>query len=107
MEYFGLGRYGDPVDPLAWISGVRNLASLVRPGGFLYLSVSVGNLCVELNALRVLNCEEFVGRVSRLGFELVSFSYVDDAGALIEDGALADASRCNYGCGIFEFKQSG
>jgi hypothetical protein len=43
-------------------------------------------------------------------FDLVNFSFVDDAGSLHEDIILSDIEietnlNCNYGCGIFEFKK--
>jgi len=53
LEHFGLGRYGDPLDPRGAERGFGNMASLVRPGGRFYLSVPIGRERVEFNANRV------------------------------------------------------
>src|SRR5262249_19182135 len=42
VEHFGLGRYGDPVDPDACFSAMRSLARVLAPRGKLYFSVPVG-----------------------------------------------------------------
>ena len=53
LEHFGLGRYGDPIRPAGWRTGLRNLARLVLPRGQLYLSVPIGRPAVEFNAQRI------------------------------------------------------
>jgi len=35
IEHFGLGRYGDPIDPLGHIKGVDNITRLLIKGGVL------------------------------------------------------------------------
>jgi hypothetical protein len=50
IEHFGLGRYGDAVDPLGYERGIANMALLLKPGGRLYLSTPVGQERVEFNA---------------------------------------------------------
>ncbi|MHB1620728.1 MAG: DUF268 domain-containing protein [Sulfuricella sp.] len=49
LEHFGLGRYGDPVDPKDYESSIRNMARTLRLGGIFYLSVPVGIERVEFN----------------------------------------------------------
>ena len=41
-EHFGLGRYGDPIDPDAPFRFMVSLARVLRPGGRLFFSVPVG-----------------------------------------------------------------
>lgn len=53
LEHFGLGRYGDPVDPLGFKQGFTNMASSLKKGGIFYLSVPIGIERVEFNANRV------------------------------------------------------
>ena len=53
IEHFGLGRYGDPVDPDGHLKGLEQLKRMVRPGGRLVLSTPVGRERVEFNAHRV------------------------------------------------------
>ncbi len=50
LEHFGLGRYGDPIDPNGYKTGFANLASLLRPGARFYLSTPIGKERVEFNA---------------------------------------------------------
>jgi hypothetical protein len=53
LEHFGMGRYGDPVNPLGHVEGISNMARMLRSGGTLYLSVPIGLERVEFNAHRV------------------------------------------------------
>ena len=41
-EHDGLGRYGDPIDPVGDIWDVRRISCFVRPGGYLFLGVPMG-----------------------------------------------------------------
>lgn len=106
LEHFGLGRYGDPVNPRGDALGLENLHAMLRPGGRLYLSVPIGPQRIEFNAHRIYSVQALLGRLSGR-FALDRFSYVDDRGDLHEDVPVtdADAARsfgCSYGCGIFE-----
>ena len=38
IEHFGLGRYGDPIDPKGYERGIANMALLLKPEGVFYLS---------------------------------------------------------------------
>ena len=53
LEHFGLGRYGDPVDPEACFKCFDNIQKKLKKGGRLYLSVPIGKERVEFNAHRV------------------------------------------------------
>lgn len=53
LEHFGLGRYGDPVDPEACFKCFANIQKKLKPSGKLYLSVPIGKERVEFNAHRV------------------------------------------------------
>ncbi len=37
VEHFGLGRYGDSIDPEACFKAMRSFARVLKPGGVLYL----------------------------------------------------------------------
>ncbi len=41
IEHIGLGRYGDPLDPLGSEKAAKELARVLAPGGSLYVSVPV------------------------------------------------------------------
>lgn len=53
IEHFGLGRYGDTIDPAGHLKGIGQLKRMVAPGGMFYLSVPVGNERIEFNAHRI------------------------------------------------------
>jgi SAM-dependent methyltransferase len=43
VEHIGLGRYGDPLDPFGSEKAIEELKRVIAPGGYLYLSVPVGD----------------------------------------------------------------
>lgn len=53
LEHFGLGRYGDEVNPEGCFRCFANIQKKMKKGGKLYLSVPVGRERVEFNAHRV------------------------------------------------------
>jgi hypothetical protein len=56
LEHFGLGRYGDPVDPNGHIKGLLSVSSLVANNGVFFLSFPTNGIIPEIqfNAQRVL-----------------------------------------------------
>lgn len=53
LEHFGLGRYGDPVDPEACFKCFDEIQKKIKVGGNLYISLPIGRERVEFNAHRV------------------------------------------------------
>lgn len=53
LEHFGLGRYGDPIDPEACFTCFTNIQTKLKKGGHIYISVPIGRERVEFNAHRV------------------------------------------------------
>lgn len=53
LEHFGLGRYGDPIDPEACFKCFANIQKKLKKGGRLYISLPIGKERVEFNAHRV------------------------------------------------------
>lgn len=102
LEHFGLGRYGDPVDPEGHIKGLTSLVKLLKPSGMLLLSVPIGKERIEFNAHRVFNVETIVN-LAYENLKLVSFSYIDDKGNFHENKAIKEVPNLLYGCGLFEF----
>jgi SAM-dependent methyltransferase len=101
-EHFGLGRYSDPVDPLAHEKLMAELQRVLAPGGFLYFSVPIGRERLTYNAYRVFSVETILRQFTKLA--LRSFSFVDDAGNLREDEEITSVPpELHYGCGLFEF----
>lgn len=53
LEHFGLGRYGDPIDPEACFKCFVEIQKKIKAGGNLYISLPIGKERVEFNAHRV------------------------------------------------------
>ncbi|MEY8322746.1 DUF268 domain-containing protein [Lachnospiraceae bacterium 54-11] len=53
LEHFGLGRYGDSVDPEACFKCFASIQKKLKKGGKLYISLPIGKERVEFNAHRV------------------------------------------------------
>lgn len=107
LEHFGLGRYGDPIDPKGYESGIRNMARILRHGGTFYLSVPVGIERVEFNAQHVFNPNTIVDVARTHQLCLQEFALFSADGGLVESDrsyeALVEAGKIRYGLGIFTF----
>ncbi len=101
VEHFGLGRYGDPIDPGAFSDAMAALTRVLRPGGRLYFSVPIGQQRVQFNSQRIFDPSTVLKSFSEL--QLVSFSAVDDEFRFCEDANPAAFSGARYSCGLFEF----
>lgn len=99
LEHIGLGRYGDPIDPLGSRKGAAELQRVLAPGGRLYLSLPVGRERVCFNAHRVHAPASVLDMFPLM--KLVEFSWVDDAGRFLEHTPVAEASQQEYACGLF------
>ena len=78
IEHFGLGRYGDPIDPDACFEAFESIQRVVRPGGKIYISVPIGKEHLEFNAHRVFYATTVINAFSKC--RLVEFSTVHNAG---------------------------
>ena len=108
LEHFGLGRYGDPINPLGHLVGFRNLVGMLKAGGTFYLSFPIAaSTSVQFNAHRIFNPLEVLTWPGSEALELLSFDFVDDNGDLHRDWNLLDdgAPSLKYGCGIFSFRK--
>lgn len=107
LEHFGLGRYGDPINPEGHVVGLSNLKTILKKNGNLFLSVPIGPQRVEFNAHRVFDIVTIL-RCTEGDFYLAEFAYVDDNGDLhrnvvIDKSSIDSNFGCYYGCGIFHF----
>ena len=113
IEHFGLGRYGDPVNPLGYQRGVENLAKLLQPGGRLYLSTPIGIERVEFNANWVFDPNTILNISHAVGLRLDELTVLDQQGGqeavLNPTQQRLDAlAHEHYRLGIFHFvKDSG
>ena len=105
LEHFGLGRYGDDLNLKGWELGLESLCSLVKPGGYLYLSVPIGSRqIIEMNAQRIFFSETIPNMLKQVGFQLQSYSVVEDNGEFSENIELQSYTG-NFGCGCYVFKR--
>lgn len=103
VEHFGLGRYGDRVDPKGWEHGVRALERVLAPGGTLLFSVPIGQERLHFNAHRVFAPSTVLEAFRSL--DLVSFAAVDDDGLFQERASPGDFSKARNSCGLFELRK--
>lgn len=112
LEHFGLGRYGDPLRPKGHETALSNMARMVKPGGWFYVSVPIGPQRIEFNAHRVFSLRHLLDLVGR-EFDIRALSIVGDRGELREEVDLHDRSGidasfgCRYGCAIVEAVRRG
>lgn len=109
IEHFGLGRYGEPIDPEGHLKGFLNLITMLDVDGYLYLSFPIATRNeTHFNAHRVfhpLDVLSWPGCKDHL--ELRRFDYVDDDGDLHLDHDLSvSAPLLVYGCGIYTFQKT-
>jgi len=105
LEHFGLGRYGDNLDPNGHLKGFSKITQMLKKDGFFYFSVPMGIQRIEFNAHRIFSLKYLLKMVEN-DFRIKSFSYVDDNGDLHESVELTEivvdtSCNCNHGCGIF------
>lgn len=69
LEHFGLGRYGDPIDPEACFKCFHTIQDKLAKGGHFYLSVPVGFERVEFNAHRIFYASTIIKEFGKLRLE--------------------------------------
>lgn len=107
IEHFGLGRYGDPVDPEGYQKGFSNLVDMLEANGTLYISFPIGRQNeVHFNAHRVFHPQDILHWEASKSLELIRFDYVDDSGDLHKNINLLDEMiDVGLGCGIYTFRK--
>lgn len=108
IEHFGLGRYGDPIDPEGHLKGVLNIVRMVEKGGMFYISFPIGfNDAVHFNAHRVFHPMSIFGWEGvKDVLELQRFDWVDATGEINMNAKVEDAvDSVKYGCGIYTFRK--
>lgn len=76
LEHFGLGRYGDSVDPEACFKCFNAIQKKIKFGGHLFLAVPIGKERVEFNAHRVFFASTIIDEFSKL--QLIEYSCAYD-----------------------------
>lgn len=104
LEHFGLGRYGDPIDPEACFKCFDNIQRKLKVGGKLYISLPIGKERLEFNAHRVFYPSTVIDCFGTLKLE--EFSCTSD-GKIEYDVDIHkydnDLHNGNYRYGLFYF----
>lgn len=107
LEHFGLGRYGDPIDPKGFERGMVNMARLLKAGGVCYLSVPIGIERVEFNANRVFDPRGIISLAEKNALRLSALMVIKNAGLVevvdVNELKLADLAGQRYALGLFTF----
>lgn len=108
IEHFGLGRYGDRIDPAGHLKGIERLQAMVAPGGMLYLSTQIGRERIEFNAHRVFAPTTVLSWFSQ-EWEIERSAVIDDACQVSEgtgSGIFIEVD-CVTGVGIVAVRKRG
>jgi hypothetical protein len=104
IEHFGLGRYGDEIDPLGHEAGLANIAECVKLGGLLYVSFPIGTPSVEFNSQRVIDPMWAIENLP--DFILEEFVLIPWRGAPIFELSPNEVDRNVWGqAGLYRFKR--
>lgn len=105
IEHFGLGRYGDEIDPEACFKAMKAFQRVIKPKGKLYLSVPIGKMDkVCFNAHRIFSPLTIIKEFNEM--QLIEFSYISNLEIKTvkeEDIENETKSISDYSCGLFEF----
>lgn len=100
MEHFGLGRYGDRLNPSGTLDALGELARVAAPGGRVYVGLPVGRNRVMFNAHRVLSPAAVLAALKPL--RLLNFAAVNDRGEFVAKADPTDFETADFACGLFE-----
>lgn len=103
IEHIGLGRYGDNLNINGPEVACKELARVLKSGGFLYLSTPIGRERICYNAHHVFNPKTILKYFKDLKLE--SFNMVDDDGKLHKNIKLKEYQEKEYSLGMFKFKK--
>lgn len=85
LEHFGLGRYGDSVDPEACFKCFNAIQRKMKKGGRLYIAVPVGEERVEFNAHRIFYASTIADCFSEMELKEYSVGLGSEIDADIKD----------------------
>jgi hypothetical protein len=107
IEHFGLGRYGDPINPKGYELGIANMSRILASGGILYLATPIGIERVEFNANRIFDPIVIKFLAAKYNLKLSGLYAINRSGlvsdCLTTDASLRALSLEPYNLGIFVF----
>ncbi len=111
IEHFGLGRYGDPINPRGYQLGIANMTQLLQEGGTYYLSTPIGAERVEFNANWVFDPRNILNCAKSYGLELQKLYIITAQDGVHEserdNETLAALALKHYQLALFVFTKLG
>ncbi len=108
LEHFGLGRYGDPINPNGHLIGLNNMIKLLKSEADFFLSIPLDiKNTVQFNAHRTFNPNWILNLENvKNNLYLKRFDYIDGNGILYKDIKCSNKlPELRYSCGIYSFKK--
>lgn len=109
IEHFGLGRYGDPIDPSGWQRGLTNIVALLQTGGVLYLSTPIGKERVQFNANWVFNPRSILNLATKLNLDCIGLHRICSGSqpevVSISEEELSNLANAGDTLGLFVFRK--
>jgi len=99
--HFGLGRYGDPIDPNGHIKAIKEIQRVAHNN--IYFSVPIGREKLVFDSHRVFDPQTIIDLFD--GCELIEFSIINDQNEFVDNADIKQCECYNYGCGLFHFKK--
>ena len=107
LEHFGLGRYGDPINPNGWRDGLANMANLLSENGVFYLSTPIGSQRVVFNANYIFDPRLVIKTALSHSLNLTALVVIKQNGEISQvnhnELTLADLAEDSYALGLFVF----
>ena len=104
IEHIGLGRYGDAINPQGFEQSLAEMQRVIAPGGYLVLSMPVGEERTEFNAQRILDPLSCIYLLDHM--QLIEFSIINDSDEFIENANPGDYCHAKNSCGLYLFKKT-
>lgn len=103
IEHFGLGRYGDEIDPDAYLKVIKNIQRVVKRGGVCYIGVPIGPKDrLVFNAHRIFSINTIIKLFDKM--TLRDIAIVNPTNTYAEVITESEYSMIeDYSCGLFEF----
>ena len=108
IEHFGLGRYGDPIMVDGFDVGFKNICTMLKHNGILYIATPISNRSfVEFNSNRVTDYKVVLKRADDFQLKLLEFRTITALGVSeseAEQPAMLMDAVDDYILGLFIFK---
>ena len=107
IEHIGLGRYGDPINPLGDVLALKELKRVLAERGHLLLVLPIGKRKVIFNAHRIYSYAQIMNEFLD-GWDVIDYMLIPDNAeieGIIESANEEISDKQNYGCGCFHFQK--